>query len=325
MAFSRLRSRHLRSEPACLAGARLPPSASCMPPPRTRSAGPAPIHSSSAAISTCGRRPRPLAFTALSAEYGFSEPGERDSIDHLLARGLQPVEPPAGWAAAAPRGTRPDGGAGRPRADGPPLRPRAGRSGIRAPGRLVDASTSATPRRPDPQLRGPIAANRHTGRRKVSRFVLRRAQSNGGRPDGRDQEDDEALDGEQEEQRREEASRQEAGCEEAGRELGPRRRSCRQVGRSFPRGARAQLPRGRRRRGQARADDARRCERARQQARHQGPQADPGPDEGGREGDRPGPQGGRGSRDQGPQAGRVADDQGPQAGPHGASTRRPKP
>ncbi len=40
----------------------------------------------------------PLAFTTLSAEYGFSEPGERDSIDHLLARGLEPVEPPAGWA-----------------------------------------------------------------------------------------------------------------------------------------------------------------------------------------------------------------------------------
>ncbi len=43
----------------------------------------------------------PLAFTALSAELGFSEPGERDSIDHLLARGLEPVEPPTGWAAEA--------------------------------------------------------------------------------------------------------------------------------------------------------------------------------------------------------------------------------
>jgi endonuclease/exonuclease/phosphatase family metal-dependent hydrolase len=39
-------------------------------------------------------RQRPDVFESLAERYGFSRPTEPDAIDHLLARGLEPVEPP---------------------------------------------------------------------------------------------------------------------------------------------------------------------------------------------------------------------------------------
>jgi endonuclease/exonuclease/phosphatase family metal-dependent hydrolase len=39
-------------------------------------------------------RQRPDVFEALAERYGLSRPTERGAIDHLLARGLEPVEPP---------------------------------------------------------------------------------------------------------------------------------------------------------------------------------------------------------------------------------------
>jgi endonuclease/exonuclease/phosphatase family metal-dependent hydrolase len=44
-------------------------------------------------------RPRtsPEIFRRLESEHGFGAPSGPDEIDHLLARGLQPAEPPRPW------------------------------------------------------------------------------------------------------------------------------------------------------------------------------------------------------------------------------------
>ena len=54
-------------------------------------------------------RQRPDVFEALAERYGFSRPTEPGAIDHLLARGLEPVEPPRRLPPAEREVAGPDG------------------------------------------------------------------------------------------------------------------------------------------------------------------------------------------------------------------------